>query len=324
MSGEPVARQGKMSALDGWGEALLFTLTLSVLNVAYGLGNQLGVKPLAMLAWAMPSAAVMLMLVGGLGHDWLRVMVHPLSLVVGAGIIGMEAFYYLLLMHVTPTDGSILVRLGVPAAVLLGLLVRGRCPPPSTALGAIVITATILWYLPQMQTSEAVTSLILGGTCALIQSGRTFASEFHPWNRAARTIPEKMRITGLVLLSTSLAGLALIAATIGGATHGWLMAPAWLPMPADLAYPPAIGLGLAVGVVVLTAMQYLAFSTVVKLGTESFIATTALIPVATLAVQELAVRAGLLSPIPFDWSVFPAMAGVIAGVALVIAGQRRR
>ena len=35
---------------------------------------------------------------------------------------------------------------------------------------------------------------------------RGFSAEFHPWNRRARTLIEKLRITGLVVLVTSLAG----------------------------------------------------------------------------------------------------------------------
>jgi hypothetical protein len=302
---------------------MLFALTLSVLNIAYALGNQMGVKPVALLAWAMPSAAVMLLAVGGLGAGWLRIMVHPLSLVVGAGIIAMEAVYYVLLMYVSPTDGSVLVRLGIPAAILIGLVVRGRLPPLLAGVGAAIITLAVLWYVPQMHSAAPVAGLALGATCAFIQSGRTFASEFHPWNRAARTIPEKMRITGLVLLSTSLVGLALVLAAVGAAERGLVTPPAWLPLGADLLFPPAIVLGLAVGVIVLTAMQYLAFSTVVKLGTESFIATTAVIPFVTLGVQELVVRGGLLAPVPVGWEVLPAMLAVMVGVALVILGQRR-
>ena len=38
---------------------------------------------------------------------------------------------------------------------------------------------------------------------------RGFAAEFHPWNRNARTIFEKLRVTGLVVLVTSIASLLL-------------------------------------------------------------------------------------------------------------------
>lgn len=309
---------------DGWWDALLFALALSALNISYSFGNQMGVKPIAMLVWAMPSAAVMLLAVGGLGRDWAQIMAHPLSLVVGGGIIAMEAVYYSLIEYVTPTDGSLLVRLGVPAALLLGFLLHGRRPSRLSALGGIIIVATIAWYVPLMESTRPYTGLALATACAAIMSARSFATEYHPWNRDARTVAQKMRVTGLVLLVASLVGLLMVFCAMVIVSRGLLSPSVWLPSPAELIDPDTVILGLVVGALVLTAMQYLGFATVVKIGTESFIATTALIPVVTLIVQQGAVAAGLLRPIPVDWRIFPAMACVMAGVACVIAGQRRR
>jgi drug/metabolite transporter (DMT)-like permease len=321
--GRPVAPAAVRSR-GGWLDALLFALTLSALNVAYGIAAELGVRPVALLAWAMPSAAMMLLAFTGAGRDWARVMAHPLSLVVGGGIIAMEGVYYMLLERVTPTDGSLLVRLGVPVAMALGLLVRGRWPSRASALGGFVVLAAIAWYVPHMETNSPLLSLALGAGCACIMSARSFAAEYHPWNRRALTIPEKLRMTGLMLLVASLAGLAVVGGLAVAGEKGLLTPPASLPTRSDLMHRPTVLIGLIVGVLVLTAMQYLGLTTVVKIGAESFIATTALIPVVTLGVQELAVAVGLLQPVPVDWRVMPAMAGVMAGVVLVIWGQHKQ
>ncbi|MFV0295699.1 MAG: hypothetical protein ACK5JT_06225 [Hyphomicrobiaceae bacterium] len=311
------------SVRGGMLDAVLFAVALSGLNIAYRLGNQWGVKPLTMLVWAMPSAAVALLLIGGVGRDWWRVMRHPLSLMVGAGIIGMEAVYYVLLTYTTPTDGSILVRLGVPISMVLGMVLRGRIPSLLMVLGGAIIVAAVLWYVPRMATDAPLLSLVLGAACGFIMSARSFGAEFHPWNRAARTILQKMRVTGLMLMTTSLIGLAGLAVFSWAASHGLAVRPAWVPATGELLAPDGIFIGLLVGLVVLTSVQYLGFSTVVKLGTEVFVATTALIPIVTLAVQELFVGIGVLDPIVVEWQVLPAVVGIIAGVALVIVGHRR-
>ena len=307
----------------GWVEAGVFAIALAVLNVTYGIGQQLGVNPIALLVWAMPVGAAALLLVSGLGSDWRRVMAHPLSLVVGGGIIAMEGVYYVLLGYVTPTDGSVLVRIGVPIAMLLGLVIAGRRPSRLGMLGALVIVGVVLGYVPQMQTADPLVALALGALCGFIMSARSFAAERHPWNRSARTIPEKMRVTGLMLLLASVIGVAVVLAAVAAAERGLIVPPPWLPGSAQLLHPPAIGLGLFLGALVLTAMQYLGFSVVVKPGAENFVATTAFIPVTTLAVQQLAVAAGLMAPVPVDWRVMPAMLGLLVGVTLVIAGGRR-
>lgn len=311
------------STRGGWIEAICFAIALAVLNITYAIAQRQGVTPVALLFWAMPVGAVSLLAVSGLGPHWRQIVAHPLSLVVGSGIIAMEGVYYLLIGHVSPTDASVIVRLGVPTAMLMGFVFARRRPSRLSVVGALVILAVILWYVPQMRTGAPLTALGLGALCGFIISARSFAAEKHPWNQSARTIAEKMRVTGLVLLLTSAIGAIVVLAASGAASSGQFVAPAWLPSFADLLHMPAILLGLFLGVCVLTVMQYLGFSIVVKLGAENFVATTAFIPVTTLGLQQLAVVAGLLDAVPIDWSVMPAMLGLLAGVALVIGGGRR-
>jgi hypothetical protein len=310
------------AGLNGWVEAGLFSLALGVLNVSYGLGQQYGVHPVALLFWAMPTAAVALLIASGLGPDWRAILRHPLSLVVGGGIIAMEAVYYVLLGFVNPTDGSILVRLSVPIAIMLGYLIAGRRPGRLAVAGGLVTLATILWYTARVDSPAPLIALALGDVCGFIMSGRSFAAEHHPWNRAAHTIRDKMRVTGLVLGLASGVGIALLFAAMAAAAARIVAAPPWLPQFHHLADGSAVRIGLFVGVLVLTAMQYLGFSVVLKLGSERFIATGALTPVTTLIVQLIVVAIGLLQPIAFEWGVLPAIAGLIAGVVLIIASRR--
>ncbi len=307
----------------GWLEAVCFAFALAVLNVTYAIAQRQGVTPVALLFWAMPVGAISLLAVSGLGPHWRQIVSHPLSLVVGGGIIAMEGVYYLLIGHVSPTDASVIVRLGVPTAMLIGFAFAGRRPSRLGMLGGLIILAVIFWYVPQMRTAAPLAALGLGALCGFIISARSFAAERHPWNQTARTIAEKMRVTGLVLLLTSVIGVVVVLIASTAASHGLFAAPAWLPSFADLFHTPAVLLGLFLGVCVLTVMQYLGFSIVVKLGAENFVATTAFIPVTTLGVQQLAVAAGLLDAVPIDWTVMPAMLGLLAGVAMVIAGGRR-
>lgn len=323
-SGEPgsVANIGARGS-GGWIEAALFSLALGVLNVSYGLGQQYDVHPIALLFWAMPAAAAALLAGSGLGADWRAILRHRLSLVVGGGIIAMEAAYYLLLGYVSPTDGSILVRLSVPIALALGFIISGRRQGRLAIAGGLVTLATILWYATRIESASPVAALALGTLCGFIMSGRSFAAEHHPWNRAAHTIREKMRVTGLVLALASGVGIALLFAAMAGAATGIVPAPKWLPEAHRLVHGPAILIGIFAGIAVLTAMQYLGFSVVLKLGAEHFIATGALTPISTLLVQSLAVAIGLLHPSPFNWGVWPAVAGLIAGVVLIIASRPR-
>ena len=311
------------SGLNGWVEAGLFAIALSVLNIAYGVGHQYGVHPIAFLAIAMPVAASTLLTFNGAGPHWWPIIRHPLSYVVGGGIIAMEAFYYMLLQVTTPTDGSLLVRLNVPAAALLGFALLGRRPAALGLVGQAIVLAGVFGYVAIMEAGNRGLGVALAVACALNMSIRAFATEFHPWNRAARTITEKMRLTGLVLLVTSLMGAVIVFGLMAMVARGSLVQPAWLPEVQHFLHEPTLILGLFMGVLVLTAMQYLGFSVVVKIQSENFVATTALIPPVTLAMQLVAVRLGILAPVPFDWSVLPAMLVVGAGVLIVIWAGRK-
>jgi hypothetical protein len=96
----------------------------------------------------------------------------------------------------------------------------------------------------------------------------------------------------------------------------------WLPAADQFLHVPTLLVALLVGAAVLTAMQYLSFSSVVKIGTQNFIAATAFTPLVTLVAQELVVAAGWLLPMPVDWQILPAIAVVAMGVFVIISAGR--
>ena len=310
------------SGLNGWLEAALFCVALAVLNITYAIGHQMGAHPVAFLAYAMITAALMLLAFTGIGPDWRKIVSHPLSFAIGGGIILMEATYFMLMRYVSPADASLLVRLNVPLSALLGYLVLGRGQSRMGLAGLALLLASILLYIPVMSANDRPLGVLLGITCGVIMSSRWLATEFHPANRAARTVIEKMRLTGLVLLVTSIMGAAILVGLMLLVERGSLAAPAWLPTPDDFLRAPTIGLGWFTGILVLTTMQYLGFSCVPKIRAENFVATTAFIPLLTAVFQVAAVALGILAPMPMFWTVLPPMLGVIAGVMLVIWSAR--
>ncbi len=323
MTNDAGVSASRVAGLNGWVESGLFAIALAVLNISYGVGSQTGVHPVAFLVIAMLVAALCLLALTGPGPDWAAIVRHPLSFVVGFGIIAMEAVYYILVQHSTPTDGSLLVRLNVPMAALLGLMFFGRRPTWLALLGQAVVCAAIFGFALHIDAPNRALNITLAVGCGAIMSGRAFATEFHPWNRSAKTIREKLRLTGLVLLVTSMLGSAIVFGLMALTAQGVTPPLAGVPSIHHFQHPPTILLGLFVGAVVLTTMQYLGFSVVVKIQAQNFIATTALIPLVTLAMQLLAVHLGILAPVPVDWSALPAMLLVAAGVGLVIAGGRK-
>lgn len=310
--------------LSGWVEAGVFVFVIGLLSLAYVVGHQLGAHPIAFVLYAMMVSATVLLAVTGPGPNALAIVLTPQSWLIGAGTIGMEVFYYLLLRQVPPADGSVLLRVTIPVSMLVGWALFARRPRPLAALGGIVICAGVAPVVALVDARHSVEVLVAAAGCVVAFIFRTFAAEFHPWNRAARTVIEKVRITGLVVLMTSVASLTLTGAAAGLIAAGVLPETPLVPTAAQMLHLPTILFGCLVGSVLLTAMSYLSFSCVVKITSENFAAVTAFSPVAALIVQLAGGALGLVPLFPVAPLLLAAMVVVVAGVFLILFAARRR
>lgn len=323
-----LSRPGSASSqgypISGWIEAGLFVFTIAALSISYVVGQQVGAHPVALILYGMVASAVALLAVTGFGADATRILLAPQSLLVGIGTISIEVFYYALLEHVSPAHGSLLLRLAIPLALVTGWVVFGRRPQRLSAIGAGVVLLGIVPLIVTIDPEHRGMAAAMGVAAALASTLRGFAGEFHPWNRRAMTVREKLRVTGLVVLVTSLASLALTGVCALAIGAEWMAPTALVPTAAQMLHGPTIVLGTMVVGVLLTAMATLSFSAVVKITTENFMATHAFTPVATLLVQIAASAVGLIPRYALDPSLMPAMGIVIGGVLLMLYAARRR
>src|SRR5437879_200207 len=129
--------------ISGWIESGLFIVAIAFLSVTYVVGQQIGAHPVALILYSMVASATALLSVTGAGSDALRIVLAPQSWLVGMGTIGIEVFYYALLSHVSPAEGSLLVRFAIPVALVLGWVFFRRKPPRLSVLGAAVVVGGI-------------------------------------------------------------------------------------------------------------------------------------------------------------------------------------
>lgn len=320
----PALADARRNVVSGWVEAALFVFAIGVLGFAYVIGHQIGAHLVAFILYAMTVSALAILAVTGLGPDSRAIVLAPQSWLIGFGTIGMEISYYLLLRYVPPTDGSVLGRLMIPAALAIGWMLFGRRPGKLTLVGAAVVCLGVLPVLASVDTAHLPMVVIATLGCVLAFNVRTFAGEFHPWNRRARTVMEKLRITGLVVLVTAVTSLALAVGSALLTGLGLLPPLPLLPTADQLLHPPTILLGALVGSVIHTAMAFLSLSSVVKITSENFAVATAFTPVATLIVQWTAGVLGLIPLFRVDAVLLTAIAILIGGVFLMLRGARRR
>lgn len=302
----------------GWWEAFAYLWVIAVLNLIYAAGVALGVHPTAFLLEAFLVGAIALIIIAGPGDDGVAIMLAPQTWAYGAATIIGEIFYYVMLMYVPPADASIFMRLNILLTIVMGWLVLGRRITGLRAAGMVIVLiglAVTTWLFPAAHSAPFIAATVAS---AAFMSIRNLFAEFHPWNRNARTVIEKMRVTGLVVLATSVVGLAVTAALAALTANGILPPTRLLPRADQLVAVPTVALSLVMGCIMITVMQYLMFSSVVKITSENFFAVMALAPLTTLILQEAAARLGVAGVPPAVWSILPFMLLIVIGNVLIV------
>ena len=309
---------------SGWIEAMIYVWVIAALNLTYAAAIALGVHPTAFLLEAFLASAVCLLAIAGPGSRAHRILYVPQTWAYGACTILCEIFYYLMMAYVQPADASIFVRLNVPVSIALGWLFLSRVVGGLRIVGALFILIAIgvtAWWFPATHVASFAGATL---ATALTMAGRNFFAEFHPWNRAAKTVIEKMRVVGLVVLVTSLAGLAAVGGLSLLVDQGFLPVLTALPTLDQMMHGPTVLLALLLGCAIITAMQYLMFSAVVKITSENFFAMMVFTPFATLALQEVMGRLGLPGIKPGGWYILPFLCLLLAGNILIVWPARPR
>ncbi|MEL7047785.1 MAG: hypothetical protein AAFO75_02300, partial [Pseudomonadota bacterium] len=297
-------------ARSGWIEAGLFVVAISTLNIIYGVAEQAGANVFVFVLYATAFAAIGMLAVSGLGKDWWAVITAPQSWIFGLSTIAMEVFYYLLIATTTPTEASLLMRLAVPVSIAIGCVLSKTSPTRPALIGGALVAASVVPVYFGVGTADLTPAILLTIVCAVIVAIKTFASEFHPWNRAAENITEKLRVTGLVVLTTGVFGFVGLLMVIALSEFGAIPESTALPDMQALTHPETIALAILLGAPVLFAMNYLTFSSVVKISTEGFLAMSAFTPFSTLALQLLAISFGAMIAPEFPlWLIPPALLG---------------
>src|SRR6266496_867676 len=239
-------------AATGWWEAFAFVWVIGFLNLTYAAGIALGVHPTAFLLEAFLFGGISLLLIAKPGGNAHRIIFAPQTWAYGATTILGEIFYYLMIAFVPPADASVFMRVTILLTILMGWLVVGRRIAGLRLVGMGIVLIGLLvtgYYFRAAQSAPFIAATL---AAAGFMSMRNLVAEFHPWNRRAKTVIEKMRVTGLVVLATSIVGL-FAALLLSGLVEIGVLPPSralrgWRQRSARE------------GCIVITVMQYLMFS----------------------------------------------------------------
>ncbi len=317
-------RDPEHGGFNGWIDAGLFVLAVSSLNIVYAYAAQHDVHPLVFVLYATAGAAAAMLCVTGLGNNTREVLSTPLSWVYGCATIAMEAFYFLLVSVAPPAEASLMARLAIPASLLFGWLTLGRSFGIWTFLGALIVIAAILPLFFMVGADVRGYAFLFAMACAVVVSIKSFSSEFHPTNQKAKTVLGKLQLTGLVVLATALLGMLAMTGLILLAEANLIPKSNLAPEMKDIWHVPTLLTAFLLGTPVLLAMNYLTFSSAIKITTENFLATNAFTPIGTLLFQVIAVAAGIIVVPDFQPILLIFIVLGIVGVLMIIREDLNR
>ncbi len=319
----PMPKDASATAGTGWLEAAGFVFAIGALSLVYAIGHQQGSHPVAFVLYAILGSSLLILAATGLGGDVIAIARHKMSWLAGTAIILVEFFYFLTISYVSPAHGNLVLRFAIPIAMVAGFVLFGRRATPLAAASTAVVTLATLYVVaitdPDVRLPMTATGL--AGSVALVVRG--FAGEFHPWNRAATNVREKLRVTGILLLLASILCLALASVT-AVAIAAWALPPLrFVPTGAQMLHLPTIVLGALAGGGVFALMNALNFSAVVKITTENIMAVMALSPLTVWLFQEFGVAAGWIAVTRPEPRLVAAMAVIVASVLVIVFASRR-
>jgi hypothetical protein len=299
-------------AVRGWLEATACVFAIGALSLVYAIGFALGAHPVAFILYAMIAAAVMMLATVGFGRQAAALARHPLSWAVGLSIILLEIFYFQTIAYVAPAHGNVILRIAVPVSMAAGWAFLDRRPLPLAMAGGVATVLVVAFVVAVTPAGVRWPMAVAGTLAGTFMVVRGFASEFHPVNRAARTVREKLRFTGFVVLIASLLSVALVALAAAAIPE-----TSMLPTTAQMRHIPTMLLGGLVGGAILTLMFYFNFASVVVIGTENLMAMMAFSPATTWIFQEIGVALGWIDVQRPDANIGAAIVVCIAAVLLI-------
>ena len=303
--------------MRGWIEAAGCVTCIGAISLLYAIGHTQGAHPIAFILYAVLVSAIATLALVGTGPHAIAIVRYPMSWAVGLCMILLEVFYFQTLTYVPPVHGNVMLRIATPIAMVAGWMLFRRRARPLAIAGALVIVVATLFLIGVTSPDVRWPMAGMGTLAAVFLVARGFAAEIHPWNRDAQTVRDKLRVTGLILLVTSVLSLVLAAIVATAVATQMLPPTRFLPTAAQMLHTPTFLVGGLAGGAVFTLMMYLNFASVVKITTENLTAMMAFSPVTAWLFQALGDALGLIKAPTPEPPVVVAIVVCIAAVLLI-------
>ncbi|MCP4355649.1 MAG: diguanylate cyclase [Proteobacteria bacterium] len=276
-------------------------------------------EPLVFVSVANLVGAIVLLVIAGRGHLGIKTIKQLHTWGYSTTCVFMDIIFMFVLMKISTTEANLLVRFSIITTALICQWGLGRKINPRNYFGFGLVAAgffTVAYNLPD---SVRPMTLFLISLVIICQTLRTYITETHPTNQEASNWGENCRVTGYVVLVTSLAflimGLAVAYLKMILPVEDLNSFPILSSFPdlKDFINPHTIFPATFIGIFNISLASYFYFQATKKVGSDTFLMVSALLPVSTFSLEFIASKFDLLSISSIDGSDLVAAILIISG-----------
>ena len=311
-----------------------FTILLWAVDTVYGRWaiTVLDVNPAIFSCISLLAASSVLIIIAGPGKAGMETLRSPFTWGYGVFQIMLSISLNWGLSFVSATELNFLTRFSIILSVLFAWMFLNRKPSLLDGLSLSIICVGLFLVARESGSENLVPGLICIFGVALFQTLRTMIAEIHPEATGAQNIQTRCRVTGYVLLVTS---VCLLALTFAGAAlkHALIDNPTSLQalpfltsMPdwSDVLRKQTISSAVIFGGTVLPFAMYLYFYVAKQIKTEVFMSMVAFLPFITYLAEHSLATMGVLKPTYIPLPLLGYGGVIVIGAILMIYGRHRQ
>ena len=237
-----------------------------------------------------------------------------------------DILYIFILGLISATEANFLLRSTIILSLLISWGAFNRKPSKHDLIGSLAICFGIFVISLDLPENIRILALFLVGLMSIVHTLVTFISEIHPTSNKANTIKDRCRVTGYVLLVTSLIFITVLylgsSAKEASSASGMPMLN-WLPDSKDFVQRHMVLSATLIGITLVAVSNYFYFYATRIAKSEVFLIVTALLPIFTFVLEFLAGSFNLLN-VSSITSQDMIAGSIIVGAAMYMIYMRRK
>ncbi len=312
----------------GFGLCLIMVFLWSLGNILKRyVAVEYGVNPVIFSISSLFAASIFLIIAGGPGKLGIATLKNIYSWAYGFFEVLITISVMFLFVYVSSTATSILTQVSVVMICILSFIIFKRRIFLTDIIGSIVILCGIAQVIMNTDQEIMLTVTMITLLSATLVSLRAIITEAHPLSSKAEGIKQRCRVTGYVVLVSSVffmilfTALSYIKQQYGGDNYIITNIFKTVPNQSDFFDSNSVLAGVIFGILILSLIRYFYFYATKVANSDNLLIFGALTPVITFLFEKIFIACDLLPEHAVTIEYLYWGATISAGSIIMILGR---